>query len=178
MFLQVPVCPQWGVGIPGCIAGHMTRQYISRCTPPDGEPPPGMENPLDGDPPQMEKTPPGLRPPGMENPPSVNVRAVRILLECILVGSKFWQMDLYSPWGWCCNEMCGTSVLWQWKKTHWVRRVFTESFSGLPDSALLLTSGRSESLKSLVHTEWTVKAISSENGYNNLSFQGNRSFLV
>ena len=21
-----------GVGIPGCIAGHMTRQYISRCT--------------------------------------------------------------------------------------------------------------------------------------------------
>ena len=33
MFLQVCVCPQGGVGIPACLAGHMTRQqYISRCT--------------------------------------------------------------------------------------------------------------------------------------------------
>ena len=30
MFLQVSVCPQGC--IPACLAGHMTRQYISRCT--------------------------------------------------------------------------------------------------------------------------------------------------
>ena len=159
------------VGIPACLAGHMTRQqYISRCTvdvsqlvwrqqtgnikcmmgyvtwytppgwrgppgwnarpgwraPPDGEIPPGWRTPRDGEPPRDGElppwdgeTPPGWRPPWdgetpcpprwrtppqmenplgwrtppMENPPmentptppTVNVRAVRILLECILV---------------------------------------------------------------------------------------------
>ena len=57
--------------------------------PPDGEPPtPPDGEPPNGEPPQMEK-PPRWRtiPPPMENHPlpMVTVRAVRILLECILV---------------------------------------------------------------------------------------------
>ena len=102
------------MGIPGCIAGHMTRSPWME-SPPDGQPPrdgepprwrpPWMETPLtlDGDPPgwrppRMEnpprwRTPPDGEPPWMEtpfldgDPPSVNVRAVRILLECILAFS-------------------------------------------------------------------------------------------
>ena len=94
------VCLSTGgwVGIPACLAGHMTRQqYISRCTvdvsqlvwrqhtgnikcmmgyvtwytphPPDGESPtPQMETPLDGEPPRW-RTPPDGEPPWMENPP-------------------------------------------------------------------------------------------------------------
>ena len=108
MFLQVSVCPRGGVGIPGCIENPRPEW---RTPPLDGDPPDG--DPPDGDPPGMEsppwmenppwmetppgwrpprwRTPPGWRPPdgdppdGEPPPPTVNVRAVRILLECILV---------------------------------------------------------------------------------------------
>ena len=99
MFLQVCVCPHGGgVGIPACLAGHMTRQqYISMCTvdvsqlvwrqqtgnikcmmgyvtwyTPPMEPP-QMETPLDGEPPwdgdPPNGDPPRWRTPQMENPP-------------------------------------------------------------------------------------------------------------
>ena len=59
MFLQVSVCPQRGVGIPGCIAGPL---------PPDGEPP-RWRTPPDGDPPRWRTPPDGEPPPRMQNPP-------------------------------------------------------------------------------------------------------------
>ena len=77
MFLQLSVILLRGGCIPSCL-------------PPDGEPPEWrtplwMENPPDGDPPDGE--PPRIEnPPRMENPPMVAVRAVGILVECILVG--------------------------------------------------------------------------------------------
>ena len=100
--------------IPGCLAGHMTRQYISMGRPPLGQmpPPPGQtptprvrhppghthplgqtpppgQMPPGSDTPQVRHPPGQTPPPGSDTPrvrhPPVNVRAVRILLECILV---------------------------------------------------------------------------------------------
>ena len=71
-----------GVGIPG--PPQMEN-------PPWMETPPGWRTPPDGEPPLDGEPPPGWR-----TPPLVNVRVVRILLECILV--EYMRSALLSLW--------------------------------------------------------------------------------
>ena len=81
-------------GLPQCMLGY-----------PPGADPPGADTPLGADPPRSRHTPPrskhpppGSRPPlGSRLQHMVYERPVRILLECILVNSKFkWLVAKYN----------------------------------------------------------------------------------
>ena len=91
MFLQMSVILFRGGGIPACLAGLALYKQLHCWLVSVGEKGADTPTPLGAD------TPPGSR-----HPPMVNVRGIRILLECILVESA--NPDTNEPLRWRSNH--------------------------------------------------------------------------
>ena len=105
MFLHVSVILFTGGCLPQCMLG-----YSPRGDPSGGDPHEDPPRKTPGGPPQEDRTPPRKTEPPLEDTRKTpqedtpleqcmlgdtgNMRAVRILLECILVMSKFWYMRM------------------------------------------------------------------------------------